>query len=416
MPYIGMNNKRLYEKRKQKLLTDPMICRENRKLFEKFFVFEEYKLKRINGLSSLDEPSYKTLGDYCIRLRTVNKWFQNKPWKDIAEQDIKNVYDNLEDGKILNYKGQPFKDKVTYYNKIFKSKPFALVGKDQIARQIINTFRPHKNNEEVRFIEMEDFQKLVDVAIQLLQKFLLWLAWDIGENINSLLQLKKKDFYRQFNDDTKMAEYRVNLPSGILKRSRKPRSELTNYPETAKLAEMILESLSDDDDVFPFQYAQAKKIFNRAVRITGIKCKPRNQKPTWKDLRSGMACHLLKSGWHTDEINARLGHQPSSKELNKYVNFLALNRHQPKKKLYDNSLAKIQKELQEEKEREKLLCLRVDNQKIEIDELKKEVSQMIAREGIRMKVDPAMNELLKNPQVRQALSLLAKQIKQTRAE
>jgi len=393
-----------------------MICRENRKLFEKFFVFEEYKLKRINGLSSLDEPSYKTLGDYCIRLRTVNKWFQNKPWKDIAEQDIKNVYDNLEDGKILNYKGQPFKDKVTYYNKIFKSKPFALVGKDQIARQIINTFRPHKNNEEVRFIEMEDFQKLVDVAIQLLQKFLLWLAWDIGENINSLLQLKKKDFYRQFNDDTKMAEYRVNLPSGILKRSRKPRSELTNYPETAKLAEMILESLSDDDDVFPFQYAQAKKIFNRAVRITGIKCKPRNQKPTWKDLRSGMACHLLKSGWHTDEINARLGHQPSSKELNKYVNFLALNRHQPKKKLYDNSLAKIQKELQEEKEREKLLCLRVDNQKIEIDELKKEVSQMIAREGIRMKVDPAMNELLKNPQVRQALSLLAKQIKQTRAE
>lgn len=397
------------------MLVDPTICKENRKLFEEFFAFEEYKLKRINGLSSLDEPSYKTLGDYCTRFRTVNKWFRNKPWKDITEQDIKNVYDNLEDGKILNFKGQPFKDKVTYYNKIFKSKPFALVGKDRFARQIINTFRPHKNNEEVRFIEMEDFQKLVDVAIQLLHKFLLWLAWDIGENINSLLQLKKNDFYRQFNDDTKMAEYRVNLPSGILKRSRKPRSELTNYPETAKLAEMILESLSDDDDVFPFQYAQAKKIFNRAVRITGITCKPRNQKPTWKDLRSGMACHLLKSGWHTDEINARLGHQPSSKELNKYVNFLALNRHQPKKKLYDNSLAKIQKELQEEKEREKLLCLRVDNQKIEIDDLKKEVSQMIAREGIRIKVDPAMNELLKNPQVRQALSLLAKQIKQARA-
>ena len=395
-------------------MADPTICKENRALFEKFFAFEEYKLKRINGLPSLDEPCYKTLGDYCLRLRTANKWFRNKPWKDITEQDIKNVYDNLEDGKILNQRGQPFGDKASYYNKIFKSKPFALVGKDQMAREIINTFQSHKENEEVRFVEMEDFQKLIDVAIKPLHKFLLWLAWDIGENINSLLQLKKKDFYRQFNDDTKTIEYRVNLPFGILKRSRKPRSELTNYPETAKLAEMILEPLSDEDNIFPFQYAQAKKIFNRAVYITGIKCKPRNQKPTWKDLRSGMACYLLKSGWHTDEINARLGHQPSSNELNKYVNFLALDRHQPKKKLYNNNLAKVQKELEEEKDRGKLICLRVDNQKIEIDELKKELSQMIAREGIRQKVDPAMNKLLKNPQVRQLLFQLAKQIKQAR--
>jgi len=396
------------------LLADQTICRENRKLFEEFFAFEEYKLKRVNGLSSLDEPSYKTLGDYCLRLRTVNKWFQNKPWKDLTEQDIKNVYDNLEDGKILNYKGQPFKDKVTYYNKIFKSKPFALADKDQITREIINTFRPHKGNEDVRFVEMEDFQKLVDVAIKPLHKFLLWLAWDIGENISSLLQLKKKDFYRQFNDDTKTMEYRVNLPFGILKRSRKPRSELTNYPETAKLAEMILEPLSDEDNVFSFQYAEAKKIFNRAVCITGIKCKPGNQKPTWKDLRSGMACHLLKSGWHTDEINARLGHQPSSKELNKYVNFLALDRHQPKKKLYNNNLAKVQKELEEEREKQKLLGMRIDKQKNEIADLREEVSQIAAREKTRMIFDPAMKELFMNPDVRKALSLLAKQSKQVR--
>ena len=394
------------------MLTDPTICMGNRKLFEEFFAFEEYKLKRVNGLSALDEPSYKTLGDYCLRLRTVNKWFQNKPWKDITEQDIKNVYDNLEDGKILNYKGQPFKDKVTYYNKIFKSKPFALAGKDHIARGIINTFRTHKGNEDVRFIEAEDFQKLVDVAIKPLHKFLLWLAWDIGENINSLLQLKKKDFYRQFNDDTKTIEYRVNLPFGILKRSRKPRSELTNYPETAKLAEMILEPLSDEDNVFPFQYRQAEKIFDRAVGITGIKCKPGNQKPTWKDLRSGMACHLLKSGWHTDEINARLGHQPSSKELNKYVNFLALDRHQPKKKLYNNNLAKVQKDLEEERERRKLLDMRIEMQKDEITGLQEEVFQIMQKEKTRMIFDPAMNKIIKDPKVQEVLDLLAARIKQ----
>jgi len=409
-----MTNKRMYEKRKAKLLSDKGICKENRKLFEAFFEYEEYKLRRINGLSALDESSYKTVLEYCSRFRTVNKWFKNKSWKELTKEEIKKVYDDLEDGKIISANGKPFKNKATYYNKIFKSKPFELVGKNQIAKEIINTFRKRTGNDEVRFIEVEDFKKLVEIVIQPIHKFMLWLAWDIGENINSLLQLKKKDFYRQQNEDTHGSEYRINLPFGILKRSRQSRSELTNFTETAQYADIVLQNLDNDDIVFPFEYRQSKKVFDRAVKLTGIKCKPGNQTPTWKDLRSGMACYLLRLGWHTDEINARLGHQPSSKELDKYVNFLALDRHQPKKKLYDNSLVKIQKELQEEKEREKLLCLRVDNQKIEIDELKKEVSQMIAREGIRMKVDPAMNELLKDPQIRQALLLITKHLKQAR--
>jgi len=404
----------MYEKRKAKLLSDKEICKENRGLFKEFFEYEEYKLRRINGLSVLDEGAYKTVLEYCSRFRTVNKWFKNKPWKELAKEEIQKVYDDLEDGEIINAYGRPFKNRATYYNKIFKSKPFELAGKYQIAKEIINTFQKRTANDEVRFIGEEDFKKLVEVVIQPIHKFMLWLAWDVGENINSLLQLKKKDFYRQQNEDTHGVEYRVNLPFGILKRSRMPRSELTNYPETAQHADIVLRNLDNDDMVFSFEYRQSKKIFDRAVKLTGIKCKPGNQTPTWKDLRSGMACHLLKSGWHTDEINARLGHQPSSKELNKYVNFLALDRHLPKKKLYNNNLAKVQKELEEEREKRKLLSMRIDMQKDEIADLQKEVSQIMKKEKTRTIFDPAMNKLIINPEVKKVLSLLAKQIKQAR--
>jgi hypothetical protein len=54
----------------------------------------------------------------------------------------------------------------------------------------------------------------------------------------------------------------------------------------------------------------------------------------WKDLRSGMACHLLRNGWTSDEVNARLGHAPNSAALNCYINFMALSRDDPKHRMW----------------------------------------------------------------------------------
>ena len=147
-----------YLKAKDALLNDASICKENRILFNKFFEFEEYKLKRINGLSNLDNRNYKTLNLYVQRFRNVNKWFLNKPWIQITKQDIKKVYDDLEDGKILTKYGVPFKSRNTYYSKIFKSKPFELAEKSEIAKQVIQFTR--KDHKEVRFVIEEDFKKL----------------------------------------------------------------------------------------------------------------------------------------------------------------------------------------------------------------------------------------------------------------
>src|SRR5262245_14285080 len=124
-----MTFKQRYERAKKELLKDSTICKSNRDLFAKFFEYEEYKLKRINGLPILDEGCYKTLWVYTTRLRTVNRWFRNKPWDSLEASDIQQVYDDVEEGRITTRCGnRQIKDRQTYYRRILLGKPFELAG------------------------------------------------------------------------------------------------------------------------------------------------------------------------------------------------------------------------------------------------------------------------------------------------
>jgi hypothetical protein len=78
----------------------------------------------------------------------------------------------------------------------------------------------------------------------------------------------------------------------------------------------------------------------------------------------------LTKGWTSDEVNARLGHKPSSSEIDKYINFLAIDRHRPKKKVQEFELSKLKEELEEMKQKEKLRSQRTDflQEKLEAQE------------------------------------------------
>jgi len=73
-----------------------------------------------------------------------------------------------------------------------------------------------------------------------------------------------------------------------------------------------------------------------------------------------MACYLLKNDWSIDEVKRRLGHKPSSYVIDKYVNYLAIDRHKPKKKIYQNNLQKVVDDLEEIKKREQLSSRRIE--------------------------------------------------------
>jgi len=72
-----------------------------------------------------------------------------------------------------------------------------------------------------------------------------------------------------------------------------------------------------------------------------------------------MACDLLSKGWSRDEVNARLGHAPSSREIDRYINYFALDRARPKQKLHEDHLKRLTTEITQMREREKLAVLRL---------------------------------------------------------
>jgi len=279
-----MTLKEAYPRRKQALLVDEKVCPANRKLFKKFFEFEEYKLQRQNQLPQLDEGCCKTLCVYVIRFRNVNTWFNNKPWVKLTRADIQRVYDGLESGAIRNANGKPFKDVRSYYNKVFKAKPFALAGKAVLAREVLEFFKDHQT-PEVRFLDEANFRKIISVLSSPQQLFLCWLAWDIGENINTLLLLQKRDFMREPSRDPTGFEYLVNLPKEKLKRSRTSRSEPIMHVDTSRYAEIVLKELQEDDLIFPFGHRQALKFLQHAARRSGAVVSPRSSLVRWKDFR-----------------------------------------------------------------------------------------------------------------------------------
>ena len=183
--------------------------------------------------------------------------------------------------------------------------------------------------------------------------------------------------------------------AGPREKRRKPpkqtRSEITNYKETVEYLDIVMKDLKEEDMLFPYGYTASKKVLDRAVKLVGAKCIPKGQIVTWKDFRSSMTCDLAKKGWVRDELNARLGHKPSSVEIDKYLNFLALDRHKPKEKVHNHNLGKLQSEVDDKAQQLKLAQERIkrqgedfDRQQAELNALKKAVSKILQKENIKV--------------------------------
>ena len=67
-----MIQKERYIRRKEEILNNKKLNSNNKELIKKFLEFEEYKLKRKEGLTEVDERSYKTLNHYLSRIKNIN--------------------------------------------------------------------------------------------------------------------------------------------------------------------------------------------------------------------------------------------------------------------------------------------------------------------------------------------------------
>lgn len=395
-----MNLKEEYENRKAKLLNDTTICLENKKWIKQVLEYQETKGKRINGFAVLDESCYKTLKNYAFMLQNTLKWFgKSKPLKkSITEAKLTQVYGDLEEGRICKANGEIYKCKQDYYYKIFKGKPFEMIGKDKMAKKIIQY--NVKKDKVVRFVS--DFKnalkELVQVAISSQHKILIQLLGDYGENVFSILELRKRDFERIIDKETGEAYYLLNLHKAILKRSRTPRREYNIFPETRIMLDKYLEKLKADDKLFNFELRQAEIMFARAVEKSGIKLQ-NGQKPTLKDLRSSMACYLLNQNWTTDEIRGRMGHKPSSKILDVYVSYLALNKDKIRKKVEQGNIQELKEELEKYKEKSKRDTEKIEALDNEIENIKQFLIKSATGKGASKeeaeKIKEAISKIIK---------------------
>ncbi len=394
-----------YPRFRDGFLDDSRLCRENRALSRDYFHWQERKLGSITDLRELDEACWKTLRHYVSMFKNVVRWFGYRPLASITQVDIRRVYTDLKEGRILNSYGKPFEDRASYYSKVFKGKLFRMVGRDEYTEEVLEFSRSEKNKGRVRFFPEEDLAKMNLVAMKLSHKLLLQLGWDISENITTILQLQKRDCQGIINENTQEPEYRIALPKEKTKRSRTPWSEITNFPETVELLDLYfsqrkrefipdangkgfrviddenkvrrkirgtlkVSSFDEDDYLFGFGQKQAEQLLRRIVEITDVRCQSNGECPSLKDLRSSMACHLLREGRSMDEVKARMGHTPSSRVIDEYVTYLVLNKHRPEQRMYENDLKKAQAELKELRDKERRYEAWIENQRRDVRELK----------------------------------------------
>ena len=129
------------------------------------------------------------------------------------------------------------------------------------------------------------------------------------------------------------------------------------------------------------------------AKKTGAKGVPTGDQPTWKDLRSVMACYLFKAGSHSDDINLRLGHTLSSRELDVYVSYLAVNREKPKLKLEGTRIEELRRELAEKRSHHLAVGTRLKRLQEENETIK---SALIETRSDLQGLKQMMDELFKN--------------------
>ena len=154
-----------YERNREILFTNPEVCEENRELFKKFFKQKEYQLKRKNGIGKLTERQYKTLCQYLPGVRNINNWFGNKPLEKATRADIKKVYDDLEDDKLVGINGHKIKCKRDYYQKYFKSDLFRMIGKYDIACDVMRYCDSSKDIHRLSDTQLNEFTHIFNSRI-----------------------------------------------------------------------------------------------------------------------------------------------------------------------------------------------------------------------------------------------------------
>jgi integrase len=372
------NQVRRYERCKKRLDTEGTLRKrkgffkvlpESKDLILRFLDKKEEDFRDIYGHTEEakirnSKTLYKDLTSY---LSNVAFWFNNKPFTEITEDDIRIVYRKLEAGQLESVTGKILSDISLrdIYNRVMKGAFFKMLGKDEFAENVIK--RKISEKQEVRFFDLDTLKKIADLASTNTQRLAFWLLFDTGIEVSALVQLKKSNFEIKKDDETKTEFYIVHIPKTISKKGRRVRSNYVHFSESNDLLKKYLAGLDENEKLFNMQPFALYRALERLNEEYHFKTKPEGKEITIKDFRSSCATYFLQQSWTTDEIKGRLGHAPSSSEIDKYVNYLGL--HQNKRRIQD---LKVDFNNYKEKHDEAVENMRSMQAKLEVEQQERE--------------------------------------------
>lgn len=322
---------------------------KNKELAVDWLEHYEEQLKHTNGYDKKAEiRNSKTLYKQLYLLKNALYWFNDIDLDKVTKEDIKRVFEGLEKGIIRSVSGKNIKTKQDYYTKVFKGRVtlFGFLKKNALAQDVI--IRKYTESEEVRYFDFDTFRVIVDNSKLSTHKLAFWLLYDTAIEVNALVQLRKSDFTKEYDPDTKQDYYRVRVRKEISKKSRQKRYLDIYYPEANTLLDTHFSNLKDDDKLFNFNPPALHKALKLIVRNHNLKTKGDTaQEIALKDFRSSCATNLLRLGFSTDYIKARLGHKPSSTSIDRYVNYLGLKQEKPRREIEKLNIKQLQKQINE---------------------------------------------------------------------
>ncbi|MBT6821693.1 site-specific integrase [archaeon] len=362
------------------------IRKENKQLVLNYLEFKEQDLKDIYGTSKDAETrNAKTLYKYLTTyLANIIYWFNDVSLKDITQKDIESIYRKIENGTLKSISGKKLSD-ITLkdiYSRVLKSGFFDYIKKSDLARNVIK--RKVSPTHEVRFFDLDTLKEICNLANKKEHRLAYWLLYDLGLEISALLQLKKSNFELKYDKDLKTKYYMVHIAKDISKKGRRVRNNYVHFEETTNLLKVYLGTLKESDKLFNISPPALYRALQRSNKDGKFRVKPNGEKVTIKDFRSSCATYFLSQRWSTDEVKGRLGHSPSSSEINKYVNYLGLHQKKRRKEDVELNFKNMKSKYDESQETIRMMKADQDNIKNQMEELKK------------MVIKNAMNELNKN--------------------
>jgi len=337
---------------------------------------------------------------YLDILKTPLEYF-NKPSSKLELKDIEDFERALSSNQIKSYKNEPFaastKADIRRLLKIYLKWK---LGDTEHFRNLcgwLDTREPARTPEYLSELEVE---KLYNACQTPEERFFIAVIFDSGARAEEFHNIRHEDIElpngsQSYVKITIKKEYSKTLGRTISLYWKHSSEAARNY-----LKEREVQGIRQNEPVFLPNYDAMRQFLYRLGR---------------KVLKKSIGYHLFRHSsatYYASKLNRqqlcyRYGWKFSSDMPDVYISRSGMEGKELDEKFASTTMEELKSKF--EKQEQEIQILKDTNANlIENNE------DMAVREGIRLTVDPAMNELLKNPQVRQALSLLAKQIKQAR--